>query len=515
MHIHSSAGDGMQRAAIQHPDTDRSRQVTASPAAPTVQLRPYQLQAVDEVRTCMKHVRKVLLVLATGGGKTIIFNYVASAAAAKGSRVLIIVHRKELIRQTVKKFESFGITPGIVGKTPGWELEPVAVGMVVTCSKKELPPYNLLIVDEAHHAVSRSWVKVLEQLPKARVLGVTATPQRLDGRGLGDRFDVMIQGPSCKELTDGGFLAPIQAWGIEDASVKGIRLVGDTFSAEELEKVMGPFTDRALEAWEAHAKGQKTIVFCCSVKHAEFVAERFRRAGYRAQCVHGGMSERERDNIILGFAGDEFEVLTSCDLIDEGFDVPECSCVMQCRPTESIVKHFQQGGRAMRPKKDGGPCVWIDMVGNIAGAGKRKGLGLPDEIVAWSLEGKAFKSRPPGDDKEPKEGGIQRGAPEIEAITKGRMISLRSKLADARGWQEAEAMVENPEDYLTLQRYFPKKDGGRYKNAWIIRRCATRFFPDLDWYSALHAAGSALGLSRMVENSIDRGHRWTMQGDLT
>ncbi|WP_255476574.1 DEAD/DEAH box helicase [Geminicoccus flavidas] len=477
--------------------------LSAKPAS--IELRPYQKKAVDDLREAMRRHRRALLQLPTGGGKTIVFASIAPSAAQKGSRVLILVHRKELVRQTVEKLQPFGVTPGIVGKTAGWDLEPVAVGMVITTAKRELPAYNLIIVDEAHHAVSKSWEVVLDKLPCARVLGVTATPQRLDGKGLGECFDVMVQGPTVRELTKGGFLAPIVAWGIEDANVRGLRLVGGNWKAADLEAVLGPFTERALAEWSERAIGVQTIAFCCSVAHAEFVAARWREAGFSAACVHGGMEERLRDRIIAEFGAGKLTLLTCCELIDEGFDVPEVGCVLQLRPTASITKHFQQIGRAMRPKADGSPCVVIDLVGNIDGAGHRKGLGLPDEVVAWTLDGKPKRDEG--------ERGLtpDRGDPTIEALAEGRIRLLRSKLADCRWWGEAEGMVERPEDYLILQRYFPKPTGGRYRDVWIVRRCAERFFSHLPFAAALRSAGIALGKSRMVENSLARGHGWTVQ----
>jgi DNA repair protein RadD len=489
-----------------HPAQPNPPALIGQPAA-AITLRPYQEKAIDDLRETMRRHRRVLLQLPTGGGKTIIFAAIATSAAQKGSRVLILVHRKELVRQTVEKFRMFGMEPAILGRSDGWEASHLVVGMILTAANRDLLDYDLVIVDEAHHAVSASWAKVLDKLPAARVLGVTATPQRLDGRGMGERFDAMIQGPSVRDLTNGGFLAPIEAWGIEDATVCNLRLINDNWSPAALQSVLAPFTDRALAEWRQRAHAVRTVAFCCSVAHAEYVARRWREAGYSAACIHGAMDEGLRDRIVAAFGAGSLTLLTCCELIDEGFDVPEVGCVLQLRPTESIVKHFQQIGRAMRQKADGSPCVVIDMVGNIEGTVRRKGLGLPDEVESWSLDGQPQRFEPEAE-RVPMIMGPE-VEPAIEATVEGRLRLLRNRLAGCRSWAEAEALVEEPEEYLVLQRYFAKPTGGRYRDVWIVRRCAERFFWHLTFEAALRAAGGALGKSRMVENSITRAHGWT------
>jgi len=233
-----------------------------------VELYPYQDASVAEIRAAFRRgVRKVLYVLPTGGGKTVIFCFIAEQALRRGNRVLILVHRQELIEQTVAALSQFGIECGIIaaGYEPSDGL-PVQVASVMTLVRREVDGFDLVIVDEAHHAVAGSWRGVLDKLTNARILGVTATPERLDGRGLGDAFDEMVIGPSTAELTHLKYLVPAVVYGhttyelkLDYASAKTIMekatadtaaqtfvdlvLAGDDFGADEIETLRNLASD--------------------------------------------------------------------------------------------------------------------------------------------------------------------------------------------------------------------------------------------------------------------------------
>ena len=217
-----------------------------------------------------------------------------------------------------------------------------------------LPSLDFIVADEAHHAVSPSWARVLAHWPRAKVLGVTATPARLDGKGLGiaagGSFDHLTIGATVAELQADGFLARSRVFcPARLIDTRGVHRRGGDFEAGELAERASMVTGDAVAEYRARANHQPAIAYGCTVAHAKSIAAAFRAAGYRAACVQGGLPAAERDALIQGLATGEVEVLTSCDLISEGLDVPSVGAVILLRPTESLALAMQQIGRGMRP----------------------------------------------------------------------------------------------------------------------------------------------------------------------
>lgn len=363
-------------------------------------LRPYQDDLVTRTRASFRSGRRrPLVVLSTGGGKTVVFSYIAAGAVKKGLRVWIIAHRKELIRQAGRTLADFGVSHGIIKSgVPPRPAELVQVASVQTVVGKigKIAPPDLIVIDEAHHATSSMYRKILDAYPKAKGIGVTATPCRLDGRGLGDVFDDMIVGPSLAWLTENGFLSPVRYFAPPqqiDRSHLPTRH-GDFTTAGLEEEVNRPsITGDAVEHYRRLCDGKPMLTFCVSVKHAKDVAEEYCRAGYRAAHVDGSLPDDERDDRIGGLATGKYQVITSCDLIGEGLDVPVCTAAQLLRPTQSLVLHLQQIGRVLRVA-DGKPHAFIlDHVGNL------QKHGLANEEREWSLDSRATK-RKSGDDEE-------------------------------------------------------------------------------------------------------------------
>ena len=254
--------------------------------------------------------RRVLYVAPTGSGKTVLFAAIAASVATKGKRAIILVHRRELVRQTAEKLAGFGVACGYIVAGKAANLEPpitVAAVQTLTVRPTLALEYDLVVIDEAHHAVAGTWSKVLERLPAARVLGVTATPERLDGCGLRDVFDVLVPGPTVKELVAAGFLAPSVCYarpGAENA-LRSLRRVGGDYSAAAAAKLMmeGSRSPQPPSPTIALGDGRPGFVFCCTVAHAEAVAQAFLDAGISAASIDGTMSPAERDDILAGFSG--------------------------------------------------------------------------------------------------------------------------------------------------------------------------------------------------------------------
>jgi superfamily II DNA or RNA helicase len=352
-----------------------------------VQLRDYQESAVQAVRDSFRSGhKKTLLVSPTGSGKTVIFSYIAAGMARNNKRILIVAHRRELLKQISGALKKVGVSHAVLsGGTPGIPIANVVVASVFTLVRrmKSMKPFDLIIGDEAHHFTpDSSWGKVVTGFPTARVLGVTATPERLDGKGMGQMFDDMVMGPTVAELTAQGFLSPavVYAPSAPDLGTVGTRM-GD-FVSKQLEDAMDKpiITGSAVKHYSKYADGKKAIAFCVSVKHAKDVAEDFRNSGYAASHIDGGMDDTERDGVLKAFEEGRIQILTSCDLVSEGFDLPSVEVAILLRPTKSLGLFLQQCGRAIRPHPDKERTIILDHAGNTARH------GFIDDERDWSLD---------------------------------------------------------------------------------------------------------------------------------
>ena len=372
-----------------------------------IQLRDYQQKSVDEIRYAMQcgH-RSVLFVLPTGGGKTVIFSYITESAAIKGNRVLILVHRQELVEQTSRTLADIGVDHGIIAN--GWKQDlshGVQIASVATLARRlhQFDPafFQLIVIDEAHHAVAGTWEATLAHFDNAMRLGVTATPERLDGHGLGNMFTVMIQGPQARELQDAGHLAPAKYFGHPGREDEVLPVRGDEFDMDALEKEA--LTRRALDSpvkqYKAYLSGETAVAFCLTVAHAEMLADSFCIAGIPSVVLDGKLSKTVRRQRLQALAEGKIKVITSCMVISEGFDLPSVGGCLLVRPTMSLALHLQQIGRCLRPAPGKTHATIIDMVGNTM----RHGFHLDER--EWSL-----------DDREKKEALTVKECPDCYAI---------------------------------------------------------------------------------------------------
>jgi DNA repair protein RadD len=383
---------GALPATVDH----RSGEPISTPAAPvpasknTPQLRDYQQEGVNEIRAQFaRGINRVCFQLPTGGGKTITFAYIIAAAVAKGSRVLIIVHRIELIEQIAATLARFGVPYGIIAAgCPATPDAPVQVASVQTLANRDVGDFNFVVVDEAHHAVAASWRTVLDALPKAKVLGVTATAERLDGKGLNDIFDALVIGPTMQWLIDNDYLAPYVAYGPKKApDLRRVKVTAGDYNTAALADAM---SDRviirsAVDEYSRICDGAPAIVFAVTVEHSKLVAKAFSEAGYRAAHVDGTTPRDERKDLIASLAAGRIQVLANCQLFDEGLDVPGVVAAILLRPTMSVARYLQMVGRALRPGKL--RAFILDHAGCIAAH------GLPDDPREWSLEGRLKEER--------------------------------------------------------------------------------------------------------------------------
>lgn len=350
-------------------------------------LRPYQQEAIAEIEGHFNNgTRSVLYQLPTGGGKTVVFSSIITKWVQANKRVCVLVHRVELLNQAAHTLQKLGINSGrIKGKERYDHQHLVHVASVQTLSrnKSAYPPdlFDLLVVDEAHHAVAGSWDRVIKRFNTAKILGVSATPCRLDGRGLGNAFDVLIEGPQPVTLSEQGFLAPAKVYApppkFEPGKLKtrmGDFQLDDASSQLSAVHVIGD----VITHYKKHLKGSTAIAFCCSIAHAESVAAALTKAGIPSASIDGSMSEEQRASLLAQLASKSIKVLTSCALIGEGVDVPSVGGCILLRPTKSLALFLQMVGRCLRPDGDSFAVV-LDHVGNY----QRLGHHLLER--SWSL----------------------------------------------------------------------------------------------------------------------------------
>ena len=367
-----------------------------------IQLRDYQLDLVDGVRAAYRAgKRSPLVVSPTGSGKTVLFAYIAQGTSAKGNGVVILVHRQELVDQTCRTLHAFGVAHGVIaaGRTPDRSL-PVQVASVQTYVRRlDIFRPALIIADEAHHATAGSWRKVINHHPQARVLGVTATPERLDGRGLKEVFDDLIRGPEVADLIAGGHLAPPVYYAPPQAvDLSHIKTRGGDFAQEDIAEAMDrpAITGDAVAHYSRICRGAPAVAFCSSVAHAQHVADQFNAAGFRAATIDGTMDRDARRDVVRALGDGRLHVLTSCEIINEGFDLPLVTAAILLRPTMSLGLHLQQVGRVLRPAPGKTRAIILDHVGNLARH------GFAEDVRDWSLDGRKKKKKKASEEDEVK-----------------------------------------------------------------------------------------------------------------
>ena len=354
-----------------------------------MQLRPYQQQLITDIRLQYQLGHKrVLAVLPTGGGKTVCFTHIAQQAARKGNRVCVLVHRQELLDQASL---AMPMPHGCIRAGRSMDLShAVQIASVQTLARRLhlIPPefFQLIIVDEAHHTTAGQWAACLQHFHAAHLLGVTATPCRTDGRGLGEWYQAMMQGPSAQWLTDNGYLAAARVLAPPGFDTKGLRKKMGDYDTKQAEQRVGIIMGDIVGHYRKHLSGQTAIAFCCSVAHAEAVAALFISNGIAAASIDGTMSSDQRSDLLAALSTGRLKVLTSCALIGEGVDVPSVGGCILLRPTASESLHLQMIGRCLRPSGNK-VAVVLDHVGNTLR------LGHHLEQRDWSLDGLKKRDR--------------------------------------------------------------------------------------------------------------------------
>lgn len=370
-----------------------------------ITLRPDQEEARTGLRVALRSHQAVLLFAPTGFGKTVLSSALIKLISDAEKRVIFAVHRDALIKQTSNTLDGFGIRHSFIAA--GYHHNPylkVNIASIPSLQNRlGKHPADYLFVDEAHLSASAGWSKTIEFYRAAgtKIIGMTGSPERLDGKPLGAVWDTMVLGPSTRWLIENGFLSKYRAFAPAGVDLSGVHTRGGDYVQSEVDEIMAgkAVLAGAVKHWRRFAPGLRTIAFAPSIARSEQLAAEFRANGINAVSLDGGTDKADRVRAFRGFADREIDVLVNVRLFTEGFDLSAqvgrdvvIECVLDYAPTQSLALHLQKHGRGLR--RDAKPHVLLDLVGGFAR------LGLPDDEREWSLDGRVKEKRAKDEDEE-------------------------------------------------------------------------------------------------------------------
>jgi DNA repair protein RadD len=363
-----------------------------------MELRTHQSEIIDRARgSFLAGKRRVIIQASTGAGKTVIAASIASAAVDKGGKILFLCHRRELCYQARDRFEAFGLTVGLIlaGEKPDLA-QKIQIATIQTYSRRIalvdqndvamwVHDANLIIVDECHTGISPTYQKVLLELYENNYcLGLTATPCRGDGKGLGEYFDEILSAVSFKCLIDQGFLVPYRYYAPAEIDLDKIKTVAGDYDKKELGRRMNNvrLVGDILNNWLKYAGGRQTIIFAVNVKHSLHIQEVFTSNGISCEHIDARTPHEERAQVLADLESGFVQVVTNVGILTEGFDCPVVSCIVIARPTKSYGLFIQMAGRGSRPYGMKENCILLDHGGCL------DQHGTLEDDVEWSLEGR-------------------------------------------------------------------------------------------------------------------------------
>ena len=313
-------------------------------------------------------------------GKTVVMAEIARRTTKNNNRVMFLIHRKEVLDQAVKTFNEQGV-----------KMSLTTMGMVQTLTRRvdKLPTPSVILVDEAHHALAKSYQRILKQFPKAIVLLFTATPHRTGRMQLDQIADDIIIGQSIHELTDKGFLAPFRYFQPPndfDSKLLKRSSTGD-FTNESMQEAMSTkIFGHIVKQYKRIASGMQAVVYTYSIDSAIKIAKEFNEAGITARSVNGKTPQDMRDHIVRMFRDQRIKILVNVNLFTEGVDLPNVDCVIMARPTASLALYLQFSMRCLNPRP-GKTAIIIDHANNF------KTFGYPDDDRDWKQAIKSGKQK--------------------------------------------------------------------------------------------------------------------------
>lgn len=339
------------------------------------------------------------MVAPTGAGKTAVTVFMMQRAYELGKRALFIVHQNELLTQTSKALWLQKLEHGMIASGKARSKLPVQVASVQTLVNRlsDYEPWDLIVIDEAHRSAANTYKTVLKAYPKAKVIGLTATPARTDGQGLKDLFQTLVEAPNIRELIEAGYLCNYDLYAPPiNVDLTEVKITAGDYNKGQLETAMDKpkITGDAVEHYLKIGKNKRCVVMCVTINHAHHVAEQYKNAGISAAVIEGTMTNKERESIINYFKSGKIKVLTNVQLLIEGLDVPSIEIVQWLRPTQSLIVWMQGNGRGFRQSEGKDRLLILDHVNNC------QRHGLPDQDRIWSLDARKKRTRQSSDESD-------------------------------------------------------------------------------------------------------------------
>ena len=477
-------------------------------------LRPYQERDLARVREAFGEYRTVLLTQPTGSGKGTLSSYIVRSAVAKGSKCIFLVNRRALVNDMSERLKRLDVEHGVIMGSEKYRRKawlPVQAASIDTLHRRpQMPEAQLVIIDECRFATSPIWQSVIDKYPDANILGLDATPIASNGRGLGDVFEYLVQGPQVQELINGGFLVPSRLFQLPQPDISGVKTnKGGDFnenalaSAVDKQMIIGD----VVKNWAKHARDHKTVVFAVNKAHAAHLAEQYRCEGVECAYVDCDTDDSvggEREKIWRDLDTGSLRVVCSVGTIGYGWDHPIVSCVVGARPTNSLALWLQQVGRASRPYPNKDHMIVLDNGGN-----SERLDALYEDDRHWSLESGVVKD---DDDTEavkvttckqclrcyragrPKcpYCGFERPKPELNVQTVEADLQERKRERKAMSAEEWKAHLDTEakqkEQYFELCRVAKQRG---YKDGWpgMKYKTMTGGWPKGGWKKQAQEAG--------------------------
>lgn len=376
----------------------------------TYTLRGYQERGLHELRqACLGGHKRVVYSAPTGSGKTVVACHLISLSVAKGCSCLLIAHARELVNQGSGALDENGIRHGIImaGEKDRRDLcAPVQVVSKDTLYSRVMrrnvmrpPMADLIIFDECHRSVSPTWLAIIAAYPDAIIVGLSATPCRSDGKGLGDIYTHLIMAGSYEELIAEGSLVKTRVFAPFRPDLRGVKITAGDYNQKQLEGVMDKqaLVGNIYETWRAQASDRQTVIFATGIAHSLHICELFNQRGVTCEHLDGTTPVIERDHILRQLRLGEIQVVTNCNVLTEGWDCPPCSCAVLASPTKSMLRYRQRAGRIQRPSPGKVDALIIDHSGAVYEH------GYPDDDISWTLDRSTkIEKRVPKEPSEPK-----------------------------------------------------------------------------------------------------------------
>jgi DNA repair protein RadD len=360
-------------------------------------LRDYQKKAIEDIRHHFSRGKKrILLVAPTGSGKTVIASSMMQKANERSNFNLFVAHRRELVMQCSRKLGDFGLNHGVImsQKSPNMMASTQVASIQTFVSRKDRddfikPHAQLLILDEAHRSVSGQFQELIKVYPDAFIIGLSATPIRNDGRGLGNIYEEIVECGSIKELTQLGYLVPNRIVAPTIPDLQKISIVNGDYEKKALTKKMNTakLVGDIVSHYIRFGEDRPTVVFATSIAHSKHIANIFNQNGVKAGHIDSKMNELDREKQLANLNNNKIKVLCNCQILTEGWDQPKVSCVIIARPTKSYPLYLQMVGRSFRIYPNKKDTLIIDHSGCVYEH------GFPEDAGNWTLSTKKPKTR--------------------------------------------------------------------------------------------------------------------------